>query len=52
MKTDTNNLIDYYLLQIAKNKHDHKKVKAYRTLLNEAIKMKLKNDGDRNTKSI
>jgi hypothetical protein len=47
--TNTNTLIDYYLLQIVKNKHDHKKVKAYRTLLSEAIKMKLNNDGDRNT---
>jgi hypothetical protein len=46
------NIINYFLLKIAQNKNNPKKVRAYRTLLNEAIKMKLQNDYQSNQKSI
>jgi hypothetical protein len=45
-------LIDYYLLKIAQNKNNPKKARAYRTLLNEAIKNKIDYDGNTNTKGI
>lgn len=47
-----NEIINYFLLKIAENKNNHKLVKHYRILLNEAIKMKLQNDYNPNKKSI
>ena len=45
-------MINYILLKIAQNKNNPKKVRDYRNLLNELIKMKLKNDHNTNTKGI
>jgi hypothetical protein len=46
------NIINYFLLKIAENKNNHKVVKLYRLLLNEAIKQKMANDYPSNQKSI
>jgi uncharacterized protein YfdQ (DUF2303 family) len=45
-------MINYLLLKIAQNKNNHKLVKHYRLLLNEAIKQKMANDYNTNKKSI
>ena len=45
-------MINNILLKIAQNRKNPKKIKSYRLILNELIKMKLKNDHNTNTKGI
>jgi len=45
-------MINNILLKMAQNRRNPKKIKNYRLILNELIKMKLENDYNTNTKGI